>query len=1400
MLYNILPAIPALGRRSAIALVLVGVLLAGLVPIPVATADSLPAGTSVTGGSYPSGGDIHVVVVSNPGAQTISFPDPSGPVEELFSTVTTYVSGAVLYFDYQGSTYSKSISPNSNTLMIFPEPFDISNVRMTIQDRGYPDDAVHAGYFYADEQEQESEEEEHGLPDGTDVSTGEPYPDEYTNVWFIDPGPQTKSIPSPENGEVIGIFATVTTYVEGAVLHFEADGGDYSWPIEPNSNTLLTFENEVKVDDVEISIDDRGYSDDQANIGYVYADVSDETEETGEQEYYNLPDSTDISTGEPYPEEFTNVWFTNPGPQTKSIPSPENGDVIGIFATVTTYVDGAVLHFEADGENYSWPITPNSNTLFTFENELDVNDVEIRIEDRGYSDDQANVGYTYLSAEQEQDQSEDAETEDQSSTDNDGLPKALRVSNSFNDMIEEALEEHGFEVDHASSIPSNLSGYDLVVVTDIGSKLQDGLDVIEDYVYEGGGYAYISGAAYWSQLESNSDWLGASSAGYTGYGESAYVTAGNPFGTPLEEGDLLKQQGSNEWGAQWVDGLASGADKVAEYSSGRTYAYTYEYGSGRVYYQADINSSSGGTSVESNILTLLGAGFEWAAYAASNSSPDMTEPLSDVSFSIIDVVSNKDSGAVFAPGEEISLYTHVYNTGSTSIGSYCLNVKIIAKDSSGKTVISGEGWNAQALEPASSKLVGFDSIIPSETVGWHSLEATVVLSDSATCGGVGDAKTRHHSDSFQVVSTTPIPPTEVPSLPDLTVSRLYLEPGDRNIGLKEDIVCQVTNIGTKNSGSFVIEFYVDGSHVLTKQVDNISLSSQKLIKANGAWTKAPGSHTFKCVVDSTSSVSESSESNNTYQQSFNFSGSAGPAATALSISVSPSAIEAETLSSVTVSGRLTTSSGGVPGKAVSVSLYGITRSIVTDGFGNYATTFNVEIPDPRNWNVEARFSGDLSLDESVGTSILPVRSSSTPTPPPRGDSQFEITSTLTSDLRPGALVNSDHANNRIIVNIVDNNGMPLSGAQVFLKFELPDREISSKFLESGPGRYELMADSVPSTFVGSHVGQLDASIDVSYGGLSRVTPIVITTLDGGGEFRIPPKGWFLDTEPLRVTVEGRQLVAYRMFSTTYDLKWLIIDESGGSISYDTYRKASLTAMISFMNFDPMTLREIARNERTIVAASNAADAALFVRDSAARALGAVGSAAATGGLSTVTTVPAAAKLAVREMAVQMLKDAVNEPERLLNDPVKVLRKSYEINLIADSLLLDWAADIHERNNGDLSDYKTAIDFYSTWKPGLIFGPMHATMVAETLPATDLATQLREVSASVVEGATGVDPNDVAMINDIADKLESISTISNAMSKSEDLGKELSSSLIMVEKSWSQIPQELIEYSRTAKLR
>ncbi|AFS80560.1 fibronectin type III domain-containing protein [Candidatus Nitrosopumilus koreensis AR1] len=238
---------------------------------PFQTQNNLPIGTSVyTGQQSPH--STNTVVFSNPGTQTQYFQSPNTDIDGIWANVSTYVDGAVLYFDSEGKTYSLAILPNSKTWISFNNPIDVSNVRLNIDDRLYSSDIGRIAYVDLDT---ETPSPVSQLPIGTSVYTGHQSPGSLNTVVFSNPGPQTKNFQFPDTvSEVNGIWATVSTYVDGAVLYFDSEGKTYSLAIHPNSNTWISFNSPTTISNTIISIDDRGYSSDVGSVSYVTPDVT----------------------------------------------------------------------------------------------------------------------------------------------------------------------------------------------------------------------------------------------------------------------------------------------------------------------------------------------------------------------------------------------------------------------------------------------------------------------------------------------------------------------------------------------------------------------------------------------------------------------------------------------------------------------------------------------------------------------------------------------------------------------------------------------------------------------------------------------------------------------------------------------------------------------------------------------------------------------------------------------------------------------------------------------------------------------------------------------------------------------------------------------------------------------
>ena len=168
-----------------------------------------------------------------------------------------------------------------------------------------------------------------------------------------------------------------------------------------------------------------------------------------------------------------------------------------------------------------------------------------------------------------------------------------------------ALEAYGFAVTFAGDIPDTLEDYDLVVLFAYFATEPRHAPLIGNYVEGGGSVVLIGGTpchfmvysktmttfpnAFYPPDFSPLPWLGAGS--YRNGGGEAKLLVDSPFGTGLTRSDVLLL-GSLSCGS--MTQLDSDAEPLAVWSQPLqswvtetlVFAYTYEYGAGRLYYQS----------------------------------------------------------------------------------------------------------------------------------------------------------------------------------------------------------------------------------------------------------------------------------------------------------------------------------------------------------------------------------------------------------------------------------------------------------------------------------------------------------------------------------------------------------------------------------------------------------------------------------------------------------------------------------------------------------------------------------------------------------------------------------------------------------------------------------------------
>ena len=164
----------------------------------------------------------------------------------------------------------------------------------------------------------------------------------------------------------------------------------------------------------------------------------------------------------------------------------------------------------------------------------------------------------------------------------------------WSSSIAVALEQSGFEVTLAGDIPDNFSDYDLVVLFAYYAVEPRHEPLIRDYVFNGGNVIWLAGAPCYltgyskilstgTDLTSIQEWFGCGS--YINACGTASPAFDYPFGTSLSTKDILFNGIPGHAG---VTSLNKGSQPIAFWSTGAVFAFTHEYGDGRIYYQAII--------------------------------------------------------------------------------------------------------------------------------------------------------------------------------------------------------------------------------------------------------------------------------------------------------------------------------------------------------------------------------------------------------------------------------------------------------------------------------------------------------------------------------------------------------------------------------------------------------------------------------------------------------------------------------------------------------------------------------------------------------------------------------------------------------------------------------------------
>ncbi len=161
------------------------------------------------------------------------------------------------------------------------------------------------------------------------------------------------------------------------------------------------------------------------------------------------------------------------------------------------------------------------------------------------------------------------------------------------------LSRRGFNVECAGDVPEDIGKYDLVVFEAYCAVEPKHSQLVREYLENGGNVVILQGVpCYFSvyckdwwpyrfggmDLSPLMDWFGSSQFANTG--GSAHAIVEHPFSTELTTEDALISGVGGSCSSVVPSSMSSDSHVVALWDNGLVFAFSREYGKGRVYYQA----------------------------------------------------------------------------------------------------------------------------------------------------------------------------------------------------------------------------------------------------------------------------------------------------------------------------------------------------------------------------------------------------------------------------------------------------------------------------------------------------------------------------------------------------------------------------------------------------------------------------------------------------------------------------------------------------------------------------------------------------------------------------------------------------------------------------------------------
>ena len=214
------------------------------------------------------------------------------------------------------------------------------------------------------------------------------------------------------------------------------------------------------------------------------------------------------------------------------------------------------------------------------------------------------------------------------------IPRVLYVpaGDNQNPNINQILENHCFEIDQSTGIPSDLSSYQIIILSKNEASNPAAANSIKRFL-ENGGVAVIMGgtpkllAGNTEDLAFISDWFGAN--WYGNDGGYATVLSDYVLWSDLLIGDRVDYSSTNN-AASVYDFNPETIATSSWTSYGRTHSFIHSYGAGRIFYYAGDPgySEDPNPKIKENSLKLFEKGLEWvAAIASPVDAPTLASPF-----------------------------------------------------------------------------------------------------------------------------------------------------------------------------------------------------------------------------------------------------------------------------------------------------------------------------------------------------------------------------------------------------------------------------------------------------------------------------------------------------------------------------------------------------------------------------------------------------------------------------------------------------------------------------------------------------------------------------------------------------------------------------------------------------